>query len=66
MGAGVYAAGLGLPAAWPNWLVTLLKVLLGMGLYAALAHGSNLSAYREVRTLVAERIARSSDPTPPA
>ena len=58
MAAGVYGAGLLLPADWPHGGRLAVQVPMGVVFYLMLVHGIDLSAYREARTLLAEQWTR--------
>jgi PST family polysaccharide transporter len=56
MGAGVWAIGWLLPAAWSPWVHLAIQILCGMILYTLLVHVFKVRAYRDVRALIAEQI----------
>jgi O-antigen/teichoic acid export membrane protein len=51
----VWAVGLVLPIAWPDWARLMAQVSLGFVTYIALVHLLRVQAYREGQTLVLEQ-----------
>lgn len=55
MAALVLGVGELLPGAWPHWVRLAVQVPFGVVAYVALAHAFSMSAYHDVRGLLAER-----------